>query len=171
MVVWSSPDFRSPLRFFLLLLFLLPAAQCGVTYEKKAIVIHGQRKILILGSIHYPRSTLEMWDGLLKKAKDGGLDVIQTHVFWNGHQPSPGSVFSCSIISKEGFPVWLKYVPRISFRTDNEPFKIENEYGPESKAFGIVGHAYLNRAAQMALGLGTGRNQILLFYAQFFLCV
>nr|GEW50652.1 beta-galactosidase 12-like [Tanacetum cinerariifolium] len=23
-------------------------------------------------------------------AKDGGLDVIQTYVFWNGHQPSPG---------------------------------------------------------------------------------
>lgn len=23
-----------------------------------------------------------------------------------------------------GFPVWLKYVPGISFRTDNEPFKV-----------------------------------------------
>ncbi|RRT43035.1 hypothetical protein B296_00019267 [Ensete ventricosum] len=27
-----------------------------------------------------------------KKAKDGGLDVIQTYVFWNGHEPSPGQV-------------------------------------------------------------------------------
>ncbi|KAG6524833.1 hypothetical protein ZIOFF_014777 [Zingiber officinale] len=149
MVVWSSPDFRSPLRFFLLLLFLLLTAQCGVTYEKKAIVIHGQRKILILGSIHYPRSTLEVLS----------------------HKKSFFYLLIFYIISKEGFPVWLKYVPRIIFRTDNEPFKIENEYGPESKAFGIVGHAYLNWVAQMALGLGTGRNQILLFYAQFFLCV
>nr|GFA19699.1 galactose-binding domain-like protein [Tanacetum cinerariifolium] len=31
-----------------------------------------------------------MWPDLIKKAKDGGLDVIQTYVFWNGHEPSPG---------------------------------------------------------------------------------
>jgi hypothetical protein len=24
-----------------------------------------------------------------------------------------------------GFPVWLKYVPGISFRTDNGPFKVD----------------------------------------------
>ncbi|MFS7991301.1 putative beta-galactosidase [Helianthus anomalus] len=26
-----------------------------------------------------------------------------------------------------GFPVWLKYVPGMSFRTDNEPFKVAME--------------------------------------------
>lgn len=31
--------------------------QCTVTYDKKAIIINGQRRILISGSIHYPRST------------------------------------------------------------------------------------------------------------------
>ena len=25
-----------------------------------------------------------------------------------------------------GFPVWLKYVPGIAFRTDNGPFKVSN---------------------------------------------
>jgi len=39
---------------------LLPEAQCGVTYDRKAIIINGQRKILISGSIHYPRSTPEV---------------------------------------------------------------------------------------------------------------
>jgi beta-galactosidase len=34
-----------------------------------------------------------MWPDLIQKAKDGGLDVIQTYVFWNGHEPSPGKVF------------------------------------------------------------------------------
>lgn len=29
-----------------------------------------------------------------------------------------------------GFPVWLKYVPGISFRTDNEPFKVNFIYIP-----------------------------------------
>lgn len=35
---------------------------------------------------------MKMWPDLIQKAKDGGLDVIQTYVFWNGHEPSPGKV-------------------------------------------------------------------------------
>ncbi|XP_009418404.2 beta-galactosidase 5-like [Musa acuminata AAA Group] len=136
----------------MLLLFLLPVAQCGVTYDRKAIIINGQRRILISGSIHYPRSTPEMWEGLIQKAKDAHLDVIQTYVFWNGHEPSPGTYdfegrydlvrfiktvqnlglyvhlrigpYVCAEWNFGGFPVWLKYVPGISFRTDNEPFKM-----------------------------------------------
>jgi len=34
--------------------------RCSVTYDRKALVINGQRKILISGSIHYPRSTPEV---------------------------------------------------------------------------------------------------------------
>lgn len=125
--------------------------RCSVTYDRKALVINGQRKILISGSIHYPRSTPEMWEDLIMKAKEGGLDVIDTYVFWNGHEPSPGNynfegrydlVRFLEIIQKAGlyahlrigpyicgewnfggFPVWLKYIPGISFRTDNGPFK------------------------------------------------
>ncbi|XP_010917686.1 beta-galactosidase 5 [Elaeis guineensis] len=208
----SLPSISLPLFF---LLFLLPAAQCGVTYDSKAVIINGQRRILISGSIHYPRSTPDMWEGLIQKAKDGGLDVIQTYVFWNGHEPSPGSYnfegrydlvrfiktvqkvglyvhlrigpYICGEWNFGGFPVWLKYVSGISFRTDNEPFKnamqgftqkivqmmkseslfasqggpiilsqIENEYGPESNALGAAGHAYVNWAAKMAVGMGTG---------------
>jgi hypothetical protein len=125
--------------------------ECGVTYDHKALVINGERRILISGSIHYPRSTAEMWPDLFRKAKDGGLDVIQTYVFWNMHEPSPGNYnfegrfdlvkfvklaqqaglyvhlrigpYVCAEWNFGGFPVWLKYVPGISFRTDNEPFK------------------------------------------------
>jgi hypothetical protein len=32
-----------------------------------------------------------MWEGLIQKAKDGGLGVIQTYVFWNGQEPTPGN--------------------------------------------------------------------------------
>lgn len=187
--------------------------QCSVTYDRKAILINGQRRILISGSIHYPRSTPEMWEDLIQKAKDGGLDVIDTYVFWNVHEQSPGNYnfkgrydlvrfiktvqkvglyahlrigpYVCAEWNFGGFPVWLKYVPGISFRTDNEPFKIamqgftqkivqmmkneklfasqggpiilsqiENEYGPQSR--GAAGHAYINWAAKMAVGLDTG---------------
>ncbi|KAF2288797.1 hypothetical protein GH714_014247 [Hevea brasiliensis] len=52
-----------------------------------ALLIDGKRRVLISGSIHYPRSTPEMWPDLIQKSKDGGLDVIETYVFWNVHEP------------------------------------------------------------------------------------
>ncbi|KAL6213659.1 hypothetical protein ACLB2K_013105 [Fragaria x ananassa] len=147
----------SALSWVLLCIVLLSLCfqliQCNVSYDRKALVINGQRRILFSGSIHYPRSTPEMWESLIEKAKDGGLDVIDTYVFWNLHEPSPGNYnfegrndlvrfikmvrearlyvhlcigpYICSEWNFGGFPVWLKYVPGISFRTDNEPFKSE----------------------------------------------
>ncbi|KAL3621849.1 Beta-galactosidase 3 [Castilleja foliolosa] len=125
---------------------------CSVTYDKRSLIINGQRRILISGSIHYPRSTPEMWEDLISKAKEGGVDVIDTYIFWNVHEPSPGNYnfegrndlvrfvktiqkaglyahlrigpYVCAEWNFGGFPVWLKYVPGISFRTDNEPFKM-----------------------------------------------
>lgn len=35
---------------------------------------------------------LQMWPGLIAKAKEGGLDVVETYVFWNVHEPSRGEV-------------------------------------------------------------------------------
>ncbi|QHO38879.1 Beta-galactosidase [Arachis hypogaea] len=66
------------------------AVTASVTYDHKAIVVNGQRKIMFSGSIYYPRSTPQIWPELIQKVKEGGLDVIQTYVFWNGHEPSPG---------------------------------------------------------------------------------
>ncbi|KAL3514686.1 hypothetical protein ACH5RR_027403 [Cinchona calisaya] len=93
-----------------------------------------------------------MWEDLIIKAKNAGLDAIDTYVFWNIHEPTQGNYnfegrydlvrFIKTVqkvvlyvhlrigpyVSAEwnfgGFPVWLKYVPGISFRTDNEPFKV-----------------------------------------------
>lgn len=214
MGICSVPMLQTSL--LLLCLFLgFELTRCSVSYDRKSLNINGQRRILISGSIHYPRSTPDMWEDLIQKAKDGGLDVIETYVFWNGHEPSPGKYnfderydlvrfiktvqkvglyahlrigpYVCAEWNFGGFPVWLKYVPGISFRTDNEPFKaamqgftqkivqmmkdeqlfasqggpiilsqIENEYGPESKALRAAGHAYINWAAEMAVGLDTG---------------
>ncbi|CBI25926.3 unnamed protein product, partial [Vitis vinifera] len=33
-----------------------------------------------------------MWSGLVKTAKEGGIDVIEIYVFWNGHELSPGTM-------------------------------------------------------------------------------
>jgi hypothetical protein len=35
-------------------------------------------------------SAVQMWPGLIHKAKDGGLDVIETYVFWDIHEPVQG---------------------------------------------------------------------------------
>lgn len=34
----------------------------------------------------------QMWGDILQKAKKGGLNVIQTYVFWNIHEPVQGQV-------------------------------------------------------------------------------
>ncbi|OMP00291.1 Glycoside hydrolase, family 35, partial [Corchorus capsularis] len=95
--------------------------------------------------------------------------------------------YVCAEWNFGGFPVWLKYIPGINFRTNNGPFKaqmqkftkkivdmmkaerlfetqggpiilsqIENEYGPMEYELCSPGEAYSDRAAQMAVGLGTG---------------
>lgn len=50
---------------FLVLVVLLSSwVSCGeasVSYDSKAISVNGQKKILISGSIHYPRSTPEVY--------------------------------------------------------------------------------------------------------------
>ncbi|QHO32493.1 beta-galactosidase 6 [Arachis duranensis] len=133
------------------LLTFIVGEEDGVTYDGRSLLIHGQRKLLFSGSIHYPRSTPKMWPDLIGKAKEGGLDVIQTYVFWNLHEPQPGQydfsgrydlvrfikeiqaqgLYVClrigPFIESEwtygGFPFWLHDVPGIVYRTDNEPFK------------------------------------------------
>lgn len=123
-----------------------------VTYDGRSLIIDGQRKIVFSGSIHYPRSTPEMWPSLIAKAKEGGLDAIETYVFWNVHEPQPGhydfsgghdivrfikevqaqGLYACLRIgpfiqsewSYGGLPFWLHDIPGIVFRSDNEPFKV-----------------------------------------------
>ncbi|KAJ8447880.1 hypothetical protein Cgig2_012015 [Carnegiea gigantea] len=123
-----------------------------VTYDGRSLIINGERKILLSGSIHYPRSTPQMWPSLISKAKEGGLNVIQTYVFWNLHEPqrckydfsgrrdlvrfikeiqAQGLYVSLRIgpfIEAEwtygGLPLWLRDIPGIAFRSDNGPWKV-----------------------------------------------
>ncbi|XP_044496487.1 beta-galactosidase 8-like [Mangifera indica] len=125
----------------------------NVTYDHRALVIDGKRRVLQSGSIHYPRSTPEVWPELIRKSKEGGLDVIETYVFWNYHEPVKGQYnfegrfdlvkfvktvqeaglfvhlrigpYACAEWNYGGFPMWLHFIPGIQFRTTNAPFKEE----------------------------------------------
>ncbi|XP_075486733.1 beta-galactosidase 6-like [Primulina tabacum] len=126
-----------------------------VTYDSKALVIDGKRRIMQSGSVHYPRTMPEVWPNIIQKAKEGGLDVIETYVFWNYHEPVRGEYYfggrfnlvqfvkdvqaaglfvhlrigpyACAEWNYGGFPVWLHFIPGIQFRTTNDLFKKEME--------------------------------------------
>ncbi|EEF40918.1 beta-galactosidase, putative [Ricinus communis] len=124
-----------------------------VSYDHRALVIDGKRRVLQSGSIHYPRTTPEVWPDIIRKSKEGGLDVIETYVFWNYHEPVKGQYYfegrfdlvrfvktiqeagllvhlrigpyACAEWNYGGFPLWLHFIPGIQFRTTNELFKEE----------------------------------------------
>ncbi|KAK4749604.1 hypothetical protein SAY87_027053 [Trapa incisa] len=127
----------------------------NVSYDHRALILGGKRRMLTSAGIHYPRATPEMWPDLIAKSKKGGADVVQTYVFWNKHEPVRGRYYFegrydivkfakvvgaaglylhlrigpyvCAEWNFGGFPVWLRDIPGIKFRTDNAPFKEEME--------------------------------------------
>ncbi|GLT70568.1 hypothetical protein SLA2020_426400 [Shorea laevis] len=129
------------------------AAATDVSYDSRAIIINGERRVLFSGAIHYPRSTPEMWPDLIEKAKEGGLDAIETYIFWNQHEPHRGQYhfsgnlnfvkffklvqkaglyvvlrigpYVCAEWNYGGFPMWLHNLPGVQLRTDNQIYKDE----------------------------------------------
>ncbi|XP_043690636.1 beta-galactosidase 15 [Telopea speciosissima] len=129
------------------------ALATNVSYDGRAIKINGERRVFLSGSIHYPRSTEEMWPELIRKAKEGGLDTIETYVFWNIHEPIRRQYdftgnkdiirflktvqdaglyavlrigpYVCAEWNYGGFPVWLHNMPGIELRTMNTVYTNE----------------------------------------------
>ncbi|WP_338255642.1 beta-galactosidase [Dictyobacter halimunensis] len=130
----------------------IPAA---VSYDSRAILINGERTLIVSGAIHYPRSTPAMWPELMRQSKEAGLNTIETYVFWNLHEQEQGKFdfsdrlnlfyfcelaeryglhvilrigpYICAETNYGGLPSWLREVPSIAFRTYNQPFMREME--------------------------------------------
>ncbi|KAK9690766.1 hypothetical protein RND81_09G152900 [Saponaria officinalis] len=126
-----------------------------VTYDSRSLLINGRREFLYSGSVHYPRLPVEMWGEILDKCKEGGLNVIQTYIFWGLHEPVKGKfnftgkydvVKFIKMIAERGmwatirvgpfvqaewnnggYPFWLRKEPNITYRTDNPVFKENTE--------------------------------------------
>jgi beta-galactosidase GanA len=123
-----------------------------VTYTPRSIVLGDTPTLLLVGSIHYPRSVPTLWPQLLHRAKsEGNLNAIDTYVFWNLHEPSEGvwdfesekgnlvlflktakqvglhvvlrvGPYVCAEWNNGGLPSWLLQKPGIKLRTYDEQF-------------------------------------------------
>jgi len=122
-----------------------------VSYDERAFLINGTRELLLSGCVHYPRSTPSTWPSILALTKQAGIDVIQTYVFWNLHQPTGPNdwyfedradvwtflqrcqeaglfvnlrigPYVCAEWNLGGIPVWVKDIPNIVFRDYDQPW-------------------------------------------------
>jgi beta-galactosidase len=126
-----------------------------IGYDPRAVLINGQRTILLSAAIHYPRSTPVMWEEMMIRSKAAGINTIETYVFWNLHERERGvfdfsdrldlmhfcalaqkhglyvilriGPYICAEINYGGFPAWLRDVPGIEIRTLNQPYMAEME--------------------------------------------
>ncbi|OSX77292.1 hypothetical protein BU14_0153s0034 [Porphyra umbilicalis] len=122
-----------------------------VTYDARCVRYDGVPQFLLSGSIHYPRTHPSRWASLFAALRDAGLNTVETYVFWGEHQRTPEPIYDwqgrrdlwgfiraaaaaglavilrlgpyvCAEAHFGGLPAWLRAVPGLRFRTDNEPF-------------------------------------------------
>jgi len=124
--------------------------QTTVTYDQRSLLIDGERTLILSGAFHYPRSSPEQWESVLRLARDGGLNTVEAYVFWNLHERKRGvydfsdrldlmrfittagslglhvilrvGPYICAETNFGGLPSWLLEEEGIQFRTWNEPF-------------------------------------------------
>ncbi|CAF2059487.1 unnamed protein product [Brassica napus] len=75
------------LRFLLCFLFVSSVYATIVSHDGRAITIDGHLEFsfLVLSII---LEALLRCGGSYQKGKEGGLDAIETYVFWNAHEPT-----------------------------------------------------------------------------------
>lgn len=61
-----------------------------LTFDQESFYLNGEPFRVIAGDIHYFRILPADWGRRLDLAVDFGLNVVQTYVPWNAHEPSPG---------------------------------------------------------------------------------
>lgn len=74
-------------------LLLTSAAPATHRFEVRGsdFLFDGRPFQIISGELHYPRIPRAYWRDRLLKAKAMGLNTITTYVFWNLHEPRPGT--------------------------------------------------------------------------------
>ena len=82
------------LNFSFLALFGLSAVQgAGLEARDEKFFLDGEEIRLLSGSIHYFRVPHEYWMDRLLKLKASGMNMVETYVAWNLHEPYEGTGF------------------------------------------------------------------------------
>lgn len=71
-----------------------------VTFDKRSILINGDRALFIGGSMHPSRATPETWEKALDLAVDNGLNLITVYIIWAAHQPTTNSSLDFNLTPK-----------------------------------------------------------------------
>jgi beta-galactosidase GanA len=61
-----------------------------VTFDGRSFSIDGKRILFIAGAVHYPRLPQSEWGTVFQLLKESGINLIQTYVFWDVHEPKQG---------------------------------------------------------------------------------
>lgn len=123
--------------------------------EGDHFALDGKPFQIISGEMHYERIPREYWRDRLKKARAMGLNTVSTYVFWNVHEPKPGTYdfsgqydvaafirmaqeeglyvilrpgpYACAEWDLGGLPAWLLADPNIVLRSADEKFLVPAE--------------------------------------------
>ena len=148
----------SLVAFAALLLIALPPAALRAQPSSAHIlhpngdrfVLDGKPLQIISGAIHYSRVPRAYWPDRLRKARAMGLNTVETYVFWDLHEPSPGvfdfsgqndiaefvreaqqeglyvilrpGPYVCAEWEFGGYPSWLLRDPEMQVRSSNPAF-------------------------------------------------
>ena len=141
----------------LLALFALPVAAQPPAANTPVITISGDHFVrngkpyqILSGAIHYARVPRAYWRDRLQKARAMGLNTVETYVFWNLHEPTPGvfdfsgqldiaeflreaqqeglnvilrpGPYVCAEWEAGGYPAWLFKDPSLKVRSQDPRF-------------------------------------------------
>ena len=128
----------------------------NATFDRRSLIVNGQRALFLSGSLHPPRIHEDDWPAALMQARELGLNMVDVYVFWNFHQPEEGGAlrwdgrgnitrflalaadaglfvnlrvgpYICAEWSYGGIPVWVGNKPNMTLRSSTGPWTIEVE--------------------------------------------
>lgn len=133
-----------------------PDAKPFIDFDGSGFLIRGKRQYLASGSLHFARVPHELWRDRLIRMKNGGFNNVQTYIFWNYHEPREGEFnfsgdadlegflgeaqklgmtatlrpgpYVCAEWESGGWPLWLRFKPKMNLRTDDPEFLKWNDH-------------------------------------------
>ena len=154
------------------------AAQKAIGIDGKGFTINGERTYLASGSIHYPRVPRDLWRDRLLRADRAGFNTVETYAFWNYHEPRENEwdfagekdfgaflqqaqqlgmyaivrvgPYVCAEWDSGGYPVWLKFKPDVTVRTDSPAYLACNDRWYD-KILALVAAHQIHRGGNVVL--------------------